>query len=164
MQAVSDDIAAAGWSVTSVAGDTLAPPWAYTVGLWLSSHRPELTTAGLPSEHMAIILNAIADRVTDGDTVDVADDIDGICPCTLTIRPVHTSWRRTGMFALSDRYFGYALGRRPSYLQVVWPDRRGRYPGDRGFQAKYEGRQPMLWLPIEDHPPSIWTRIDQLRK
>jgi hypothetical protein len=96
-----------------------------------------------------------------GGGVEVADDITGICPCTLTIRPVHASWRRTPMFAISDRYYGYALGGRPDYMQVVWPDRRGRYPGDRGFQARYEGRQPMLWLPVEDHPPGPWTRLDR---
>jgi hypothetical protein len=45
---------------------------------------------------------------------------------------------------------------------VVWPDRRDRYPGDSGFQLRYEGRQPMLWLPRDDHPPGVWTRIDQL--
>jgi hypothetical protein len=45
---------------------------------------------------------------------------------------------------------------------VVWPDRRDRYPGDAGFQFKYEGRQPLLWLPRDDNPPGVWTRIDQL--
>ncbi len=159
MRAVAGDISTVGWSVATARGDTLSPPWAYTVGLWLSHNQPELTLAGLPDEHMTIILNSIADRIAGGGPVDVADDIGGICPCTLTIRPVHASWRRTSMFALSDRYYGYAFGGRPAYLQVVWPDRRGRYPGDRGFQTRYEGRQPMLWLPVEDHPPSIWTRI-----
>lgn len=163
MQAVSGDIGAIGWSVVSVAGDAVTPPWAYTVGLWLSQHQPELTMAGLPSEHMRIILNSVADRVAAGASIEVADEIEEICPCTLTIRPVHASWRRTSMFAICDRYYGYAFGGRPAYLQVVWPDRRGRYPGDRGFQARYEGRQPMLWLPVDDHPPCAWTRIDQPR-
>lgn len=161
MQAVSDDIAAIGWSVANVPGDTQAPPWAYTTGLWLSHHHAELTIAGLPGEHMTIILNAIASLVADDVSVEVADDVSGICPCTLTLRPVHASWRRTSMFAISDRYYGYALGGRPDYLQVVWPDRRGRYPGDRGFQARYDDRQPMLWLPVEDHPPGPWTRLDR---
>ena len=163
MRAVADDINAVGWSLTAVAGDTLAPPWVYTVGLSLTHRRPELTMAGLPTEHLTIIVNSIADRVADGAEIDIADDIDGICPCTLTIRPVHVSWRRTNMFAISDWYYEYELGGRRPYLQVVWPDRRGRYPGDRGFQARYEGRQPMLWLPVEDHPPCTWTRIDELR-
>jgi hypothetical protein len=160
MQAVAEDIGTVGWSVPAEPGDELAPPWAYTVGLWLSYQGPELIMAGLPVEHMTTILSYVADRIADGAGVDVADEIGGICPCSLTIRPVHVSWRRTNMFSISDRYYGYV---RPTYLQVVWPDRRGRYPGERGFQAKYEGRQPMLWLPAEDHPPNTRTRIDRAR-
>ena len=91
--------------------------------------------------------------------IESGDQLDGICPCSLAVRPVHASWRMTSMFAVSDRYYGYV---RPPYLQVVWPDRKDRYPCDPGFQPKYEGRQPMLWLPREDHPPGVWTRIDQL--
>jgi hypothetical protein len=158
MGAVARDVSVAGWSVQVVPGDEYAPPWAYTVGLWASYRTPEFIMAGLPVEHMTIILNSIAERVADGENIDVADEVDGICPCSLTIRPVHASWRRTNMLAISDRYYGYV---RPGYLQVVWPDRRGRYPGDRGFQGKYDGRQPMLWLPIEDHPPGAWTWLDR---
>jgi Domain of unknown function (DUF4262) len=159
MTAVADDIQAVGWSVSAVLGDEIAPPWAYTVGLWLSNQGPELAIYGLPVEHMTVILNSIADRIASGHTIAAGDEIDGICPCSLAVRPVHASWRMTSMFAVSDRYYGYI---RPPCLQVVWPDRRDRYPGDSGFQLRYEGRQPMLWLPREDHPPGVWTRIDQL--
>jgi len=156
MGAIALDVSTVGWSVQIVPGDEYALPWAYTVGLWATHRAPEFTIAGLPTEHMKIILNAIAERVADGTRIDVADEVDGICPCSLTVRPVHVSWRWTNMLAISDRYYGYV---RPSYLQVVWPDRRGRYPGDRGFQARYDGRQPMLWLPVEDHPPGPWTTL-----
>jgi Domain of unknown function (DUF4262) len=159
MQAIAADIRAVGWSVSAVLGDELAPPWAYTVGLWLSHQGPELTMFGLPVEHLTTILNSMGDRMASGTLIEAGDRADGICPCSLAIRPVHASWRTTSLFAISDRYYGYV---RPACLQVVWPDRRGRYPGDRGFQARYEGRQPMLWLPREDHPPGVWTRIDQL--
>jgi hypothetical protein len=114
---------------------------------------------GLPVEHMTVILNSIGERIARGAPIEAGDHIDGICPCSLAIRPVHESWRMTSMFAVSDRYHGYV---RPPYLQVVWPDRRDRYPGDAGFQLKYEGRQPLLWLPRDDNPPGVWTRIDQL--
>ena len=127
MQAVADDIRTVGWSVSAVLGDEIAPPWAYTVGLWLSHQGPELTMFGLPIEHMTVILNSIGDRIANGAVIEAGDQIDGICPCSLAIRPVHESWRMTSMFAVSDRYHGYV---RPAYLQVVWPDRRDRYPGD----------------------------------
>jgi hypothetical protein len=159
MRAVSDDIAAAGWSVPAVLGDAIAPPWAYTIGLWLAHQGPELTMFGLPVEHMTIILNAIGERIANGAVIEAGDRIDGICPCSLTVRPVRASWRTTGLFAVSDRYYGSVT---PPRLQVVWPDRRGRYPGDPGFRHRYEGRQPMLWMPREDHPPGVWTRIDEL--
>jgi hypothetical protein len=159
MRAVCDDIGTAGWSVSAVLGDEIAPPWAYTIGLWLSHQGPELTMFGLPVEHMTVILNSIGDRIADGEPVEAGDYIDGICPCSLSVRPVHASWRMTSLFTVSDRYYGYV---RPPFLQVVWPDRKGRFPGDLGFQPRYEGRQPMLWLPQEDHPPGTWTRIDQL--
>jgi hypothetical protein len=159
MEAIADDICSVGWSVSAVLGDEIAPPWAYTVGLWLSQQGPELAMYGLPVEHMTIILNTIGDRIANGTVIEAGDELDGICPCSLAIRPVHASWRETSMFAISDRYYGYV---RPPYLQVVWPDRKDRFPSDPGFQLKYEGRQPMLWLPREDHPPGVWTRIDQL--
>ena len=47
MQAVAEDIRTVGWSVSAVLGDEIAPPWAYTVGLWLSHQGPELTMFGL---------------------------------------------------------------------------------------------------------------------
>src|SRR2546421_10980286 len=152
MQAVADDIRAVGWSVSAVLGDEIAPPWAYTVGLWLSYSGPELTMFGLPVEHMTVILNAIGERIANGAPIEAGDQIDGICPCSLTIRPVHESWRMTSMFAVSDRYHGYV---RPPYLQVVWPDRREHYPGDPRVQFKYEGRQPPLGLPRDHHPPTL---------
>jgi hypothetical protein len=159
MRAVADDIHAVGWSVSGVLGDEIAPPWAYTIGLWISHQGPELTMFGLPVEHMTIILNSIGERIANGAVIEAGDELDGICPCSLAIRPVRSSWRSTTLFTVSDRYYGYV---RPACLQVVWPDRKGRYPGDPGFQPRYEGRQPMLWLPREDHPPGVWTRIDQL--
>ena len=159
MQAVADDLQTVGWSVSAVLGDHLAPPWAYTVGLWLSHQGPELTMFGLPVEDMTAILNSVASQIINGEAVGPGDEIEGICPCPLAIRPVHASWRETTLFAVSDRYHGYV---RPPFLQVVWPDRKDRYPGDPGFQGRYEGRQPHLWLPRDDNPPSAWTRIDQL--
>jgi hypothetical protein len=63
MAAIADDIATVGWSVSAVLGDEIAPPWAYTVGLWLSHQGPELTMYGLPVEHMTVILNSIGDRI-----------------------------------------------------------------------------------------------------
>jgi hypothetical protein len=67
------------------------------------------------------------------------------------------SWRMTSMFAVSDSFYGWV---RPAYLQVVWPDRGSRFPWEPGFDPGFEGDQPLLWLPRDDHPPGSWTRLD----
>jgi hypothetical protein len=154
MREVAEEVSAAGWSVQAAPGNDVTPPWAYTVGLWASHQSPELVIAGLPAAQMTAIMSAVAERIAEGTLQSVTSAIDGICPCPLTVRPVHASWRETSVFSVSDRYYGYV---RPRYLQVVWPDRRGRFPGQLGFA----GRQPMLWLPVEDHPAGGWARLDQ---
>ena len=85
MQAVADDIRTVGWSVSAVLGDEIAPPWAYTIGLWLSHQGPELTMFGLPVEHMTIILNTIGERIANGAVIEAGDQLDGICPCSLAV-------------------------------------------------------------------------------
>jgi hypothetical protein len=64
------------------------------------------------------------------------------------------------MFMVSDEFYGFV---RPPYLQVVWADRNNRFPWEPGFQARFDGLQPLLWLPRDDNPPAPWTRIDQPR-
>jgi hypothetical protein len=90
-------------------------------------------------------------------TIAADDRIDGVCPCTFAIRPVHDSWRATSLFAVSDTINGYL---RPTYHQIIWPDRQGGLPWEPGFETRFEGLQPLLWLPRDDHPPGAWTRID----
>ena len=137
MQAVADDIRTVGWSVSAVLGDEIAPPWAYTIGLWLSHQSPELAMFGLPVEHLTVILNSVGDRIASGEVFEAGDAVDGICPCTLAVRPVHASWRTTSLFAVSDRYYGYV---RPPALQVVWPDRQGPFSGGPGLPGQVRGQ------------------------
>ena len=75
MKAVTDDIRTVGWSVSAVLGDEIAPPWAYTVGLWLSHQGPELAMYGLPLEHMTVILNSVADRIANGAAIEAGSNV-----------------------------------------------------------------------------------------
>jgi Domain of unknown function (DUF4262) len=149
-----------GWAVSGRHGDELAPPWAYSVGMWLTCQAPELVLCGLPVERAAAIINAIGARIADGADYCPDDVIDDICPAPLTFRPVEPSWRLTaGLLGVSDTFYGMV---RPPYLQVVWSDKEGRFPWEPGFAATCDRMQPLLWMPRDDNPPSAWTRLDQL--
>ena len=172
-----------GWAVTGRHGDEAAPPWAYSVGLWVSRQVPELVLCGLPVDNGAAVINAIGAGIADGGRFGPGDVIgedllsgllapsrravardDGFLggsgPARLALRPVESSWRVTdGLLRISNAFYGMV---RPPYLQVVWSDGNGRFPWEQGFPARLAGMQPLLWLPRDDNPPSCWTRLDQL--
>ena len=147
-----------GWAISGSHGDDQAPPWAYSVGMWLNCQGPELVLCGLPLESAAAIINSIGARVADGTDITAGSELDDVCQAPLAIRPVDASWRSTGLFATSDTFYGMV---RPPYLQVVWSDPDGRFPWEARFQADFHGWQPMLWLPRDDNPPSPWTSLRQ---
>jgi hypothetical protein len=157
LRIITGHIGRIGWAVQGVPGDEQWPSWAYSIGLWHTFRVPELALFGLSLPNMAAIINALGCRVADGGTIAADDRIEGVCPCTFAIRPVHDSWRTTSLFAVSDTIYGYL---RSAYQQVIWPDRHGSLPWEPGFEARFEGLQPLLWLPRDDHLPSAWTRID----
>jgi len=149
-----------GWAVSGRHGDHAAPPWAYSVGLWVSGQVPELVLCGLPVANGAAIINAVGARLADGADYSPDDLLEDICPAPLALRPVEPSWRKTdGLLGISNSFYGMV---RPPYLQVVWSDRNGLFPWDQGFQRALDRLQPLLWLPRDDNPPSPWTRLDQL--
>jgi len=157
MCSIADRVRRNGWAVPTVFGDETGPPWAYTVGIWHTYGGPELAMFGGPVEGMMGIINSIGRRIAEGAMVGVGDQLDDACGYPLAIRPVHLSWRMTSMFAVSDSFYGWV---RPACLQVVWPDRGSRFPWEPGFDPAFEGDQPFLWLPRDDHPPGSWTRLD----
>jgi uncharacterized protein DUF4262 len=157
LRIITRHISKIGWAVQGVPGDEQWPSWAYSIGMWHMFRAPELALFGLSLPNMAAVINALAHRVAGGATIAADDQIDDVSLCTFAIRPVHDSWRATTLFAVSDTVYGYL---RPDYLQIVWPDRQGILPWEPGFDARFDDRQPLLWLPRDDHPPGIWTRID----
>jgi hypothetical protein len=157
---VATTVSEHGWAISGRHGDEAAPPWAFSVGMWLTCQVPELVLCGLPVDSAAAIINAVGARFADGADYGPGDVVDDVCPAPLAFRPVDTGWRATGgLLSVSNAFYGKV---RPPYLQVVWSDREGRFPWDRDFRPPAGRPQPLLWLPPDDNPPSPWTRLDRL--
>jgi hypothetical protein len=160
---VADTVGEYGWAVSGSRADGKVPPWAYSIGMWLTCQPQacqgsELILCGLPVESAASIINAVGARAADGMEITPDTVLDDICETPLAFRPVDLSWRKTRLLTISDAFYGMV---RVPYLQVVWSDTDGRFPWERGFKRGFERMQPMLWLPHDDNPPSPWTRLDQ---
>lgn len=127
---IIDAVARCGWAVELIAaGDEASQPaFAYTVGLHKSFHAPELIVVGLTHQAMGGILNELGERIKAGETLPLGEDVSGILegyPVRLRQVQDPESYRE---------HVGYALWFNKGYdfplLQVLWPDRRGRFPGD----------------------------------
>lgn len=136
-----------GWSVVALPEEHGLPGWAYTVGMWHTLGAPELCMFGLRVRDMHHWLNEVGDRMRAGLRLRPGTVLDGVLDGhSLVVRPVHESWHAE-LFA-----FGLDFHSRPvlPIVQLVWPELS---QGD---------AQPSLWLPKDDHPPTLWTRVNEL--
>ena len=130
-----------GWSVVALPQEGEFPGWAYSVGMSHTMGAPEVCVFGLPVTQMHHLVNQVGELVRDGLSLRPGDVVPGV---GLTVRPVDPSWH-ADLFAYGLAFCRSAV----PMVQLVWP-------------TLVADPQPSLWLPKDDHPPSLWTRLDQL--
>lgn len=155
---MTHEIQEAGWTTVAVVREEVAPPWAYTVGLWISHRGADLAMFGVPPDLARTIFDELGQRMAEGWMPAPGETIDDMGSRPLKLCRIHASWRETQLFAFSDICHGLI---RPPMLQVVWPDAEGRFPGQATGPVRERACdiQPMLWLPADDNPPGPWTRF-----
>lgn len=137
-----------GYSVVGVAAEGALPGWFYTVGLWGTCAHPELLCIGLPAMSGAKVLQHLADEVMSGRRLTPRSTDTGVFAQNRhAYVPVGRLWReRSDWFNLGRlvRFEVEGTDRWPHTLQVVWPDRLGRFPGDGDTEPGFQMVQPLL--------------------
>jgi len=117
------------------------PTHGHTLGLCEGHAHPELLLVGLPAQVTAEFLVHAAQLVTAGRRFEHGQTVDGLFP------GAPAALRRVG----EQHYAGYlddALARygSPEFaaLQIVFPDRQGRFPWDPGADLRMRLVQPVL--------------------
>lgn len=133
-----------GWAVQLIpAADTeREPAFAYTVGLFKTFGFSEIITFGMDLHAMAAILNVCGDRVKAGDRLAIGPAISGVLVgFDVRLREVKAPTSYAS-------HVGYALWfhKGPNFplVQLVWPDKQGRFPGDAGAAEFMARAQPLL--------------------
>jgi hypothetical protein len=135
-----------GWSVVALPEEHGLPGWAYTVGIWHTLGMPELCVFGLRVRDMHHWLNEVGARVRAGLRPGPGTVVDNVLDGgPVVVRPVHETWH-VDLFAFALDFYR----RPPPVVQLVWS------------HVGAADRQPSLWLPKEDHPPNLWTRVTEL--
>jgi hypothetical protein len=136
-----------GWFNTSVTRDDEGPGFSYTSGLWVSAQRPEVIMFSMKREVAHdIFWDVYRDAKTGSE----------IAPGRRTNEIFGNS--AAFVFPVAKRFFADYLGwSRWLYagddfpcMQIVWPDRAGRFPWEQGFDPTFAQSQPDLsengWL------------------
>jgi hypothetical protein len=138
------DVKEFGWHAVGVDPKEDGPPFVYTIGLFLNFGQPELVVIGLPHKIGHGLIANIVDKYKNGESLrtdvpysDVAEGYD-------------VRFQAVSQENYRD-YFGYALwfyrSLLPSafpVLQLVWPDREGRFPADPDFSDPLRRIQLLL--------------------
>lgn len=155
-QKVVADVERYGWHVRKISEDGSTPGWAFTVGLWHTFGHPEVAMFGLRVPDMGLWLDAVGEQVRRRDPMIADEHRLGILENhPVLARRVHASWY-PDLFNDLNWFAQQAL---VPILQVVWPDREGRFPWEESSGQRCRVDQPQLWIPQADHATGPWTRL-----
>ena len=137
-----------GWFSTSVFADDEGPGFSYTTGFWVNLGVPEVILFSLDSKIAHDVLRDIYRDAKNGRRFPTAARVSDIFASTHAF-----------LFPVSRRHYAEYLGwSRWFYggdefpcLQLVWPDKAGRFPWDDGFEERFKGLQP-------DISPEGWVK------
>jgi hypothetical protein len=142
-QFIRDMVEDPGWAVQLVSdGDDDEPAFAYTIGLYRNFGHPEIIIIGLRLPVMNALLNVCGDRIKAGETLPIHTPFSGV------LDDYDVKLGQVRAPASYDEHLGYAIwfynGREFPVVQLVWPDKTGRFPGEDGVAESVRKLQPLL--------------------
>ena len=130
-----------GWFRTSVSGDGSGPGFSYTTGFWVDCGQPEFVVFSLKNEIAHNVFWDLFRDGRDGQTVPIGRRSDAIFgnAAAYAFRVAKTHYQ--DHFGWSRWFYGnddFAC------LQIVWPDRAGKFPWEVDFDEAFGADQPDL--------------------
>jgi hypothetical protein len=134
-----------GWAVQLVENDDAdegLPEFAYTIGLYQNYQQPEIIVFGVELATMHEILNVCGEKVQAGETLALGS------PVAEVLKGYEVRFRAVRARTSYDEHLGYAIwfydGREFPVVQLLWPDKAGRFPDDPASTAEFRKFQPLL--------------------
>ena len=132
-----------GCHILGVGGEKGSPPFAFSIGLALNYAQAEIIIFGLAPSKAAKIINIVRDEATSGKKY-VDGDVSSDILVSGKVCFIEVPLDLYGEYLGTAIWF-YRKSPRPfPCLQLVWPERDGRFPWETGFDAALKIDQPVL--------------------
>lgn len=146
LENVEANIVSHGWSMTSVFSDGESPPFSYSTGL-ARLGLPEILVFGLSPQNAGQLINIVGRMMRDdGVRFELETPYEEISAYPMIFRRLPDSAKAEYM-----RVTGTVCGPEFEALQMIWPDPKGCFPWEAGFDEHFRPHQTMLGEPEERH-------------
>ena len=150
---IAADVEQYGLSIVAVRAEENNPRFAYSVGLYQRFHHPEIILFGLNEDLACWILNELANQIEAGTSYAPDQEYEGL------LEGYNCVFREVPKGCYSD-YFGAALrfyqhADFPA-LQLIWPDKAGKWPWELEFNHYWLAQQPLLEYWPDEKAKSFW--------
>lgn len=143
-QRLLDDVKRVGWHTLHIQAEEGSPPFSFTVGHFYKENHPEIIVIGLKPETAQQLLDIAALKIAGGKARiephrEYSDFTESL---SLRFIPVSLEHYREYL-GYANWFYGSLPGPYPA-LQMVWPDKAGRFPWEPGFDTTFAPLQPIL--------------------
>ncbi len=135
------DVDASGVHVVHVPANDSLPAHSCSVGMWDSFEQPEVVVFGLPAEVAGELIELIADEADEGHRFLDGSRHEGLLQ-EYPVRFVEVPKSRYAE-TLAAACWAYQGDDFPA-VQLVWPDKQGRWPWDPEAREGFRASQPVL--------------------
>lgn len=132
-----------GFAFICIGQDTDAPPFAYTVGLTETYGSPELLIFGVGQQIANVVFHGVVDKIKAGARFSDGDVLVEVLNLPCSIRAVRSEAAFPFAMNVAARY--EFTDRAPSFQQIVYPDRDGKFPWEPGYDEGMRRIQTELW-------------------
>lgn len=148
-----DDVEAYGRHIIQVRPDNEIPGWSYTIGLYENFGQAEVIVVGLKEDTAHFVLNEVCGLYRSGTVFreghrqsNLLESVD------CEFRTVEKRWLEAGVMGYANWFYGS-----PEYpvLQCVYPDLKGVFAWEDGFDTSWRSRQALLF------PKAPESRIEE---
>lgn len=130
-----------GLQVIMVSATNYFPPFVYSIGLVQTYNHPEVICFGLPKNLGHTIINDIAQLIKNGETIEPGKIYTNIFKDSKAIFLEVDNRNLGNYFGAAFNYYG---DKSFDALQVVWTDRKDRFPWEENFEKEFLYQQPLL--------------------
>ncbi|WP_009965711.1 DUF4262 domain-containing protein [Verrucomicrobium spinosum] len=136
------DIKRHGWHLMHIGPEGDLPQFAFSIGFYYQFLQPEVLVMGLGVEKSANLLNHIGETLLSGKVLSPGRDAEYMAGYPVEFRPVHIAHYREHLgYAI---WFYRSLPQAFPAMQCLLPDKAGKFPGDEGYDIRYDALQKNL--------------------